>query len=163
MKCQAPAQVVRRYFGARQPFCPQTTPNKVGPISEQPSWPRCLGTVSHEAKALVPPCVLPQGRCSESTGSTFLQTLPPTRVGPQSPSSQRLGSPSTWPTWQLWGPGGDCGGGRGGLTLPCLAPNRSRVLWLHGFFSFLYFITNLIFMTHQCLAFVPKKSSKVSK
>nr|XP_019589021.1 PREDICTED: calcium permeable stress-gated cation channel 1 isoform X1 [Rhinolophus sinicus]XP_019589022.1 PREDICTED: calcium permeable stress-gated cation channel 1 isoform X1 [Rhinolophus sinicus]XP_019589023.1 PREDICTED: calcium permeable stress-gated cation channel 1 isoform X1 [Rhinolophus sinicus]XP_019589024.1 PREDICTED: calcium permeable stress-gated cation channel 1 isoform X1 [Rhinolophus sinicus] len=50
-----------------------------------------------------------------------------------------------------------------GRTTIVNVPTESKVLWLHSFFSFLYFITNLIFMTHQCLAFVPKKSSKVTR
>lgn len=47
--------------------------------------------------------------------------------------------------------------------LLCLVPGRSKVLWLHSCFSFLYFIINLMFMAHHCLGFVPKKSYKVSK
>lgn len=46
---------------------------------------------------------------------------------------------------------------------PYLTPGRSKVLWLHGLFSFFYFLTNLIFMAHHCLGFVPKESSKVRK
>lgn len=46
---------------------------------------------------------------------------------------------------------------------PCLNPGRSKVLWLHGLFSFFYFLTNLLFMAHHCLGFVPKEASKVSK
>lgn len=57
---------------------------------------------------------------------------------------------------------GDCGWERG-LTLLCLAPGRSKILWLHSFLSFLYFITNLLFMTHHCSGFVLRKSSKVMK
>uniref|UniRef100_A0A671FFZ5 Transmembrane protein 63C n=1 Tax=Rhinolophus ferrumequinum TaxID=59479 RepID=A0A671FFZ5_RHIFE len=50
-----------------------------------------------------------------------------------------------------------------GRTTIVNVSTESKVLWLYGFFSFLYFITNLIFMTHQYLAFVPKKSSKVTR
>lgn len=34
---------MRRYFEARQPFPPPPAPNKVGPISEQLSWPVAWG------------------------------------------------------------------------------------------------------------------------
>ena len=47
--------------------------------------------------------------------------------------------------------------------LLCLVLGRSKFLWLHSFFAFLYFVTNFLFMTHHCLGFVPKKSYKVSK
>lgn len=47
--------------------------------------------------------------------------------------------------------------------LLCLVPGRSKVLWLHSCFSFLYFLLNLVFMAHHCLGFVPKRSYKVSK
>lgn len=47
--------------------------------------------------------------------------------------------------------------------LLCLVLGRSKVLWLHSCFSFLYFVINFVFMTHHCLGFVPKKSHKVSK
>lgn len=61
-------------------------------------------------------------------------------------------------------PRGDCLG-RGGVVSPllCLVPGRSKVLWLHSCFSFLYFLLNLVFMAHHCLGFVPKRSYKVSK
>lgn len=66
----------------------------------------------------------------------------------------------------LEAPGGVLGrlcGWERGLTLLCLAPGRSKILWLHSFLSFFYFITNLFFMAHHCLWFVPRKSSKVSE
>lgn len=40
---------------------------------------------------------------------------------------------------------------------------RSKFLWLHCFFSFFYFIINVLFMAHHCLSFLPRKSYKVSK
>ncbi|KAG8514351.1 Calcium permeable stress-gated cation channel 1 [Galemys pyrenaicus] len=40
---------------------------------------------------------------------------------------------------------------------------ENKILWLHCFFSFFYFLTNILFMAHHCLGFVPKKSYKVSK
>uniref|UniRef100_A0A8C0AAX2 Transmembrane protein 63C n=1 Tax=Bos mutus grunniens TaxID=30521 RepID=A0A8C0AAX2_BOSMU len=39
----------------------------------------------------------------------------------------------------------------------------SKFLWLHSIFAFLYFITNLLFMTHHCLGFVPRKSYAVTR
>lgn len=53
--------------------------------------------------------------------------------------------------------------GVGVSCLPCLILGRSKFLWLHSFFAFLYFITNLLFMLHHCLGFVPRKSYAVSK
>lgn len=48
-------------------------------------------------------------------------------------------------------------------SLLCLVSGRSKVLWLHSCFSFLYFLLNLVFMAHHCLGFVPKRSYRVSK
>ena len=53
--------------------------------------------------------------------------------------------------------------GVGVSRLPCLILGRSKFLWLHSFFAFLYFITNLLFMMHHCLGFVPRKSYAVSE
>ncbi|XP_036169942.1 calcium permeable stress-gated cation channel 1 [Myotis myotis] len=39
----------------------------------------------------------------------------------------------------------------------------NKVLWLHTSFAFLYFITNLLFMAHHCLGFVPRRNSKVTR
>lgn len=39
---------------------------------------------------------------------------------------------------------------------------RSKFLWLHSFFAFLYFLINFAFMGHHCLGFVPKKKLHVS-
>ncbi|KAM5243855.1 calcium permeable stress-gated cation channel 1 isoform 2-T28 [Hipposideros larvatus] len=51
-----------------------------------------------------------------------------------------------------------------GRTTIVNVSTESNILWLHGFFSFLYFITNLIFMAHHCLGFVPKNlNSKVTR
>lgn len=41
-------------------------------------------------------------------------------------------------------------------------PRRSKLLWLHSLFAFLYFIINFALMGHHCLGFVPKKNLKVS-
>ncbi|XP_005004901.1 calcium permeable stress-gated cation channel 1 isoform X2 [Cavia porcellus] len=41
--------------------------------------------------------------------------------------------------------------------------SRSKLLWVHSLFAFLYFITNFILMAHHCLGFVPKKSQKVTR
>lgn len=51
--------------------------------------------------------------------------------------------------------------GEGSLTPPVSCSGRSKILWLHSLFSFLYFITSFLFMAHHCLGFVPKKSYKV--
>ncbi|XP_054547899.1 calcium permeable stress-gated cation channel 1 isoform X2 [Talpa occidentalis] len=40
---------------------------------------------------------------------------------------------------------------------------ENKILWLHCFFSFFYFLANIIFMAHHCLGFVPKRSYKASK
>ncbi|XP_058423415.1 calcium permeable stress-gated cation channel 1 isoform X2 [Diceros bicornis minor] len=50
-----------------------------------------------------------------------------------------------------------------GRTTIVNVSTESKVLWLHSCFSFLYFITNFIFMAHHCLGFVPKKSYKVTR
>ncbi|XP_059545394.1 calcium permeable stress-gated cation channel 1 isoform X1 [Myotis daubentonii] len=39
----------------------------------------------------------------------------------------------------------------------------NKILWLHTSFAFLYFITNLLFMAHHCLGFVPRRNSKVTR
>lgn len=39
---------------------------------------------------------------------------------------------------------------------------RSKFLWLHSLFAFLYFLINFAFMGHHCLGFVPKKNLHVS-
>lgn len=41
-------------------------------------------------------------------------------------------------------------------------PNRSKLLWLHSIFAFLYFILNFMFMIRHCLGFVPRANQKVS-
>nr|XP_010587069.2 calcium permeable stress-gated cation channel 1 [Loxodonta africana] len=40
---------------------------------------------------------------------------------------------------------------------------ESKLLWLHSLLSFIYFITNLLFMARHCLGFVPKKNQKVTR
>ncbi|XP_037001144.2 calcium permeable stress-gated cation channel 1 [Artibeus jamaicensis] len=50
-----------------------------------------------------------------------------------------------------------------GRTTIINVSTESKVLWLHSFLSFLYFITNLLFMTHHCSGLVLRKSSKVSR
>lgn len=72
-----------------------------------------------------------------------------------------------WP-WGTMGVGGTdrgrlCGVEERVSCLRYLVLGRSKFLWLHSLFAFLYFITNFLFMTHHCLGFVPKKSYKVSK
>lgn len=50
-----------------------------------------------------------------------------------------------------------------GRTSPVLRSLcRSKFLWLHSLFAFLYFLINFAFMGHHCLGFVPKKSLHVS-
>ncbi|XP_076979288.1 osmosensitive cation channel TMEM63C isoform X2 [Tamandua tetradactyla] len=51
----------------------------------------------------------------------------------------------------------------GRTTIVNVSTERSKVLWLHSCFSFIYFITNLLFMAHHCLGFVPKTSQKVTR
>ncbi|CAK6431881.1 unnamed protein product [Pipistrellus nathusii] len=46
-----------------------------------------------------------------------------------------------------------------GRTTIANVSTDSKILWLHSFFAFLYFIINLFFMAHHCLGFVPKRSS----
>ncbi|KAM7158692.1 calcium permeable stress-gated cation channel 1 isoform 1-T2 [Molossus nigricans] len=50
-----------------------------------------------------------------------------------------------------------------GRTTIVNVSTESRILWLHSFLSLFYFITNLFFMAHHCLWFVPRKSSKVTR
>ncbi|KAM6202662.1 calcium permeable stress-gated cation channel 1 [Rhynchocyon petersi] len=50
-----------------------------------------------------------------------------------------------------------------GRTTIVNVSTKSQLLWLHSFFAFLYFIINLFFMIHHCLACVPKKSQKVAR
>ncbi|KAM5340589.1 calcium permeable stress-gated cation channel 1 [Glossophaga mutica] len=50
-----------------------------------------------------------------------------------------------------------------GRTTIINVSTESKILWLHSFLSFLYFIINLLFMTHHCSGFVLRKSSKVSR
>ncbi|KAK2509912.1 hypothetical protein MC885_007185 [Smutsia gigantea] len=50
-----------------------------------------------------------------------------------------------------------------GRTTIVNVSTESKILWLHSFFSFLYFITSFLFMAHHCLGFVPKKSYKVTR
>ncbi|XP_045418988.1 calcium permeable stress-gated cation channel 1 isoform X3 [Lemur catta] len=40
---------------------------------------------------------------------------------------------------------------------------ESKLLWLHSLLSFVYFITNFIFMAHHAMGFGPKKSHKVTR
>ena len=48
------------------------------------------------------------------------------------------------------------------MSLVLHSLRRSKFLWLHSLFAFLYFLINLAFMGHHCLGFVPKKSLHVS-
>ncbi|KAF4017680.1 hypothetical protein G4228_009283 [Cervus hanglu yarkandensis] len=50
-----------------------------------------------------------------------------------------------------------------GRTTIVNVSTESKFLWLHSFFAFLYFITNLLFMLHHCLGFVPRKSYAVTR
>nr|XP_031535149.1 calcium permeable stress-gated cation channel 1 isoform X2 [Vicugna pacos] len=50
-----------------------------------------------------------------------------------------------------------------GPPLSMSPQSRSKFLWLHSCFAFLYFVTNFFFMAHHCLGFVPKKSYKVTR
>uniref|UniRef100_A0A4W2GPN5 Transmembrane protein 63C n=1 Tax=Bos indicus x Bos taurus TaxID=30522 RepID=A0A4W2GPN5_BOBOX len=50
-----------------------------------------------------------------------------------------------------------------GRTTIVNVSTESKFLWLHSIFAFLYFITNLLFMTHHCLGFVPRKSYAVTR
>ncbi|XP_046503829.1 calcium permeable stress-gated cation channel 1 isoform X1 [Equus quagga] len=50
-----------------------------------------------------------------------------------------------------------------GRTTIVNVSTESNLLWLHSCFSFLYFLTNFIFMTHHCLGFVPKKRHQVTR
>lgn len=52
---------MRRYFEARQPFSPPTAPNKVGPISEQSSWPDAWGQHHVGTKPKCPHSSCPRG------------------------------------------------------------------------------------------------------
>ncbi|XP_071069854.1 calcium permeable stress-gated cation channel 1 isoform X2 [Dasypus novemcinctus] len=51
----------------------------------------------------------------------------------------------------------------GRTTIANVSTERSKILWLHSFLSFLYFITNFLFMAHHCLGFVPRPSKKVTR
>ncbi|XP_006778884.1 PREDICTED: calcium permeable stress-gated cation channel 1 isoform X1 [Myotis davidii] len=50
----------------------------------------------------------------------------------------------------------------GRTTIVNVSPDN-KILWLHTSFAFLYFITNLLFMAHHCLGFVPRRNSKVTR
>nr|XP_012598278.1 calcium permeable stress-gated cation channel 1 isoform X1 [Microcebus murinus] len=50
-----------------------------------------------------------------------------------------------------------------GRTTIVNVSTESKLLWLHSLLSFLYFITNFIFMTHHAMGFAPKKSHKVTR
>uniref|UniRef100_A0A8C2NRD0 Transmembrane protein 63C n=1 Tax=Capra hircus TaxID=9925 RepID=A0A8C2NRD0_CAPHI len=50
-----------------------------------------------------------------------------------------------------------------GRTTIVNVSTESKFLWLHSIFAFLYFVTNLLFMTHHCLGFVPRKSYAVTR
>ncbi|XP_060037310.1 calcium permeable stress-gated cation channel 1 isoform X2 [Erinaceus europaeus] len=44
-----------------------------------------------------------------------------------------------------------------GRTTIANVSTESKILWLHCFFSFFYFLANLFFMAHHCLVFVPRQ------
>lgn len=48
------------------------------------------------------------------------------------------------------------------MSLVLHSLHRSKFLWLHSLFAFLYFLINFAFMGHHCLGFVPKKNLHVS-
>ncbi|XP_054571855.1 calcium permeable stress-gated cation channel 1 [Eptesicus fuscus] len=50
-----------------------------------------------------------------------------------------------------------------GRTTIVNVSTENKILWLHSFFAFLYFIINLFFMAHHCLGFVPRRSSRATR
>ncbi|XP_006864852.1 PREDICTED: transmembrane protein 63C [Chrysochloris asiatica] len=50
-----------------------------------------------------------------------------------------------------------------GRTTIVNVSTESKILWLHSFLAFLYFIINFFFMAHHCLGFVPQKHEKVTR
>ncbi|XP_015413546.1 PREDICTED: calcium permeable stress-gated cation channel 1 isoform X2 [Myotis davidii] len=78
-------------------------------------------------------------------------------------------SSSASPPWALFCPSttaGTCWTGTVTLVGPPLSmspQSSNKILWLHTSFAFLYFITNLLFMAHHCLGFVPRRNSKVTR
>uniref|UniRef100_A0A8C6QLH4 Transmembrane protein 63c n=1 Tax=Nannospalax galili TaxID=1026970 RepID=A0A8C6QLH4_NANGA len=50
-----------------------------------------------------------------------------------------------------------------GRTTIVNVSTESKLLWLHSFFAFLYFLINFANMAHHCLGFVPKKNLKITR